>query len=108
MESKRKTKIGNVVSNRMDKTVVVTVETLRHHPLYKKTVKKSVNYKVHDAKKECQPGDKVVIMETCPISKEKRWKVVEILARKEVIEVKPQDIDLPDRTENNDTTVHST
>jgi small subunit ribosomal protein S17 len=108
MENKRKTKVGSVVSNKMEKTVVVTVETLRHHPLYKKTIKKAVNYKAHDEHKACQTGDVVRIMETCPVSKEKRWKVIEIITRKQTIEVKPQDIDSPDRTESNDTAIHTT
>ena len=92
MEKKRKTMVGRVVSNKMDKTVVVTVETLRHHPLYKKTIKRVVKYKVHDEKNECKQGDTVRIMETRPLSREKRWRVTEIITKTEVIEVQPKEI----------------
>ncbi len=92
METKRKTRTGRVVSNKMDKTVVVVVETVKHHPLYKKTVKKAVRYKAHDAKNECGQGDIVKIMETRPLSREKRWRVTEIITRKEVVEVQPGEI----------------
>ncbi len=92
METKHKTRIGRVISNKMDKTVVVTVETVKHHPLYRKTIKKAVRYKVHDAKNECEEGDTVRIIETRPLSKEKRWRVAEIIGRKEVVEVKPEEI----------------
>ncbi len=92
MEKKRKTRVGRVVSNKMDKTVVVTVETLRHHPLYKKTIRRAVKYKAHDEKNECRPGDTVKIIETRPLSKEKRWRVAEILTKREVVEVQPKEI----------------
>ena len=92
MEKKRKTMVGRVVSNKMDKTVVVTVETLRHHPLYKKTIKRVVKYKVHDEKNECKQGDTVRIMETRPLSREKRWRVTEIITKTEVIKVQPKEI----------------
>jgi small subunit ribosomal protein S17 len=92
METKRKTRIGNVVSTRIDKTAVVAVETLKHHPLYRKTFRKVVKYKVHDEGNRCKPGDKVRIVETRPLSKEKRWRVAEILTSEEVAEVKPQEI----------------
>jgi len=92
MESKRKIRIGHVVSNKMDKTVVVAVETLKHHPLYKKTFKKVVKYKVHDENNKSMPGDKVRIIETRPLSKQKCWRVDEIITRKEVAEVKPQEV----------------
>ena len=92
MEKKRKTRVGRVVSNKMDKTAVVTVETLRHHPLYKKTIRRAVKYKVHDEKNECKPGDTVRIIETRPLSKEKRWRVAEIIPRREVAEVQPKEI----------------
>ena len=93
MKEKRKTRLGRVVSNRMDKTVVVAVETPKHHPLYKKTIKRTVDYKAHDEKNECQPGDMIRIIETRPLSKEKRWRVSEIVTRKEIAEVKPKEID---------------
>ena len=92
METKQKTRIGRVVSNKMDKTVVVVVETTKHHPLYKKTIKKAVRYKAHDAQNECGEGDTVRIVETRPLSKEKRWRVTEIITKKEAVVVKPQDI----------------
>jgi small subunit ribosomal protein S17 len=92
MELKRKTRIGHVVSDKMDKTVVVAVATLKRHPLYKKTLKKVVKYKAHDEKNRCKPGDKVKIIETRPLSRQKHWRVAEIITRKEVAEVKPQEI----------------
>ena len=92
METKRKTRIGNVVSTKMDKTAVVAVETLKHHPLYRKTLKKVVKYKAHDEGNRCKPGDKVRIVETRPLSKQKRWRVAEILVSKEMAEVRPQEI----------------
>ncbi len=92
MESKHKTRIGCVVSNKMDKTVVVTVETSRHHPLYKKTIKRTVKYKAHDENNECGLGDKVRIVETRPLSREKRWRVAEIMTKGEVVEIQPKEI----------------
>ena len=93
MEKKRKIRIGRVVSSKMDKTVVVAVETLRHHPLYKKTIRRAVKYKAHDENNGCRPGDKVRIIETRPLSRDKRWRVVEIITKGEVIEVQPKEID---------------
>ncbi len=93
MEKKRKTRLGLVVSNKMDKTAVVTVETLRRHPLYKKTIKRAVRYKVHDENNECQLGDKVKIIECRPLSRHKRWRVMEILSKGEVAEVQPREIE---------------
>ena len=94
MEKKRKTRLGLVVSNKMDKTAVVAVETLRRHPLYKKTIKRAVKYKAHDENNECQLGDKVKIAECRPLSRHKRWRVVEILTKGEVAEVQPKEIDV--------------
>jgi len=93
MERNRKTRLGRVVSNKMDKTAVVTVETRRHHPVYKKTVRTMARYKVHDEKNECQPGDTVRLEETRPLSKEKRWRVVEIVIKAEQIEVRPEELE---------------
>ncbi|MEJ2696584.1 MAG: 30S ribosomal protein S17 [Candidatus Sulfobium sp.] len=76
-----KTYTGRVVSNKMDKTVVVAVTRLFQHPVYKKTVKNVSNFKAHDDKNECMVGDEVKIIETRPISKDKRWKVLEIMKR---------------------------
>jgi len=94
MGMKRKTRLGRVVSNKMDKTAVVAVETSRHHPLYKKTIKKMTKYKAHDEKNECEIGDTVRLVETRPLSKEKRWRVAEIISKAEVIEVKPEEIEV--------------
>ena len=78
---KRKIRIGKVVSDKMDKTVVVAVETLVRHPLYGKTIKRTTKFKAHDEDNECSVGDKVKIMETRPLSKEKRWRVENILEK---------------------------
>lgn len=94
METKRKTRIGQVVSTKMAKTAVVAVPTVWQHPLYKKTVRLARKYKAHDENDQCQLGDKVRIIETRPISKEKRWRVVEIISRHEVAEVQPREIDM--------------
>jgi len=92
MESKRKTRIGCVVSDKMDKTAVVAVETPRHHPLYKKTIKRTVKYKAHDENNECGLGDIVRIVETRPLSRHKRWRVAEIITKREVVEIQPREI----------------
>jgi len=92
MESKRKIRLGWVVSDKMDKTVVVAVETPKRHPLYKKTIRRLVKYKAHDEKNECQVGDKVRIVETRPLSRDKRWRVAEIVTRAEVVEISPEEI----------------
>ena len=92
MAGKRKTRVGRVVSNKMDKTVVVVVETPRRHSLYKKTIKRAVKYKAHDEKNQCQIGNIVKIAETRPLSREKRWRVAEIITKGEVAEIQPQEI----------------
>lgn len=92
MEANRKTKFGRVVSNRMDKTVVVEVETPKRHALYQKTIRRKTRFKAHDEKNECGLGDMVKIVETRPWSKEKRWRVAEIVARGEVVEVRPEEV----------------
>ncbi len=79
--SARKTRIGKVVSDKMDKTVVVAVEGLVKHKLYDKSIKRTKKFKAHDENNECAIGDKVKIMETRPLSKEKSWRVVEILQK---------------------------
>jgi small subunit ribosomal protein S17 len=78
---KRKIKLGRVVSNKMDKTVVVAVESYRPHPIYKKAVRRIKKFKAHDEQNTCHIGDMVKIEETRPLSKEKRWRVVEILSK---------------------------
>ena len=77
----RKTRTGKVVSNKMDKTIVVQTETLKTHPIYKKRFKKSTNFKAHDENNECGIGDRVKVMETRPLSKDKRWRLVEIIEK---------------------------
>ncbi len=89
---KHKIRLGRVVSDRMDKTVVVAVETPKVHPLYRKTIKRSVKYKAHDGNNECRLGDTVRIVETRPLSKQKQWRVAEIITRKKAIEVQPKEI----------------
>jgi len=92
MEGKRKTRFGQVVSDKMDKTVVVAVETPKRHPLYKKTIRRVVKYKAHDEKNQCQMGNMVRIVETRPLSKEKRWRVAEIITKGEIAEIQPKEI----------------
>ena len=77
----RKTRVGKVISDKMDKTIVVAIEDRVQHPLYKKIVKRTYKLKAHDEKNECAVGDKVKVMETRPLSKEKRWRLVEIIQK---------------------------
>ncbi len=77
----RKTRTGMVVSDKMDKTIVVAIEDNVRHPLYKKIVKRTVKLKVHDENNECRVGDRVSVMETRPLSKDKRWRLVEIIEK---------------------------
>ncbi len=77
----RKTRVGTVVSNKMDKTVVVSIADNVRHPLYKKIIKRTVKLKAHDEGNTCNIGDKVEVMETRPLSKDKRWRVVEIIEK---------------------------
>ena len=77
----RKTMIGTVISDKMDKTVVVAVETSVRHKVYGKTVKRTYKLKAHDENNECHKGDRVEVMETRPLSKDKRWRVVEIVEK---------------------------
>ena len=77
----RKTRTGNVVSNKMDKSIVVSVERRVKHPIYKKFFKKTKRFHVHDEKNECNVGDTVKIMETRPLSKTKRWRLVEVVQK---------------------------
>jgi small subunit ribosomal protein S17 len=92
MESKRKVRIGKVVSNKMNKTAVVAVQTLKRHKLYKKVIKSEKKFKVHDEKNECKIGDVVRIVETRPLSKEKCWRLAEILKGGNVAEIQPAEI----------------
>ncbi|HIV25567.1 MAG TPA: 30S ribosomal protein S17 [Candidatus Scatomonas pullistercoris] len=77
----RKVRVGKVISNKMDKTIVVAIEDHVKHPLYKKIVKDTYKLKAHDEKNECNIGDTVRVMETRPLSKDKRWRLVEIVER---------------------------
>ena len=75
----RKTRIGKVVSNKMDKTIVVAIIDNVQHPLYKKIIKRTIKFKAHDENNECNIGDRVEIMETRPISKDKRWRLLQVI-----------------------------
>ena len=79
--SSRKTRVGKVVSDKMDKTIVVAVEDRVAHPLYKKIIKRTYKLKAHDENNECRIGDRVRVMETRPLSKDKRWRLVEIIEK---------------------------
>jgi small subunit ribosomal protein S17 len=91
MEKKSKTLVGQVVSNKMNKTVVVTVESRRAHPLYKKILKRRTNLKAHDEGDACQIGDRVRLMQSRPISRSKHWRVVEIVSKGKGTEVRTDD-----------------
>ena len=77
----RKTRVGKVVSNKMDKTIVVAIADNVKHPMYGKVIKRTVKFKAHDENNECGEGDTVKIMETRPLSKDKRWRLVEIIEK---------------------------
>ena len=77
----RKTQVGRVVSDKMDKTVVIAIEDSVRHPKYKKIIKRTVKFKAHDELNQCSVGDRVRVMETRPLSKDKRWRVVEIIEK---------------------------
>ncbi|MDE6592942.1 MAG: 30S ribosomal protein S17 [Oscillospiraceae bacterium] len=77
----RKTRVGKVVSDKMDKTVVVAIQDNVKHPLYKKIIKRTIRLKAHDENNECRIGDRVEIMETRPLSKDKRWRLVQIIEK---------------------------
>ena len=80
----RKIMIGTVTSNKMDKTIVVSVQTSVKHPIYGKVVKRTYKLKAHDEENKCQIGDKVKVMETRPLSKDKRWRLVEIIEKADI------------------------
>ena len=79
--SRRKMRVGKVVSDKMDKTIVVAVENRVPHPLYKKIIKRTYRLKAHDENNECGVGDRVRVMETRPLSKDKRWRLVEVIEK---------------------------
>jgi len=80
-KSGRKTRVGKVVSDKMDKTIVVAVESRVAHPLYKKIIKRTYKLKAHDENNDCGTGDTVRVMETRPLSKDKRWRLVEVIEK---------------------------
>lgn len=85
---RRKVREGQVVSDKMDKTVVVAVETFGRHPVYKKMIRKVKRYKAHDADNKCRVGDRVKMVENRPLSREKRWRIVERIEKTPLAEVK--------------------
>jgi small subunit ribosomal protein S17 len=91
METKRQEKVGTVTSNKMQKTVVVTVKRQVIHPLYKRVVRRSKKFMAHDEKNDCRVGDTVRIVETRPLSARKRWRVVEVIARAAQVAPLPED-----------------
>ncbi len=93
MEKNRKTRIGKITSNKMNKTVVVQTESLRRHPLYHKVIRQSARFKAHDENNECNVGDVVKIVETRPLSKDKRWRIVEIIQKADIVGVLKDDVD---------------
>jgi len=95
----RKQKVGRVVSNKMDKTVVVAVDYLRPHPLYRKTVRKTNKFYAHDEENRCQMGDTVRIEETRPLSKLKRWRVVEIMGHTLGADIEEDELESSERSE---------
>ncbi len=89
---RRKARVGTVISDKMDKSVVVLVEWRRTHPLYRKSMRRRSRLVVHDAENTCRIGDLIRIIESRPISKTKRWRVAEILARQDIAEIQPEEI----------------
>ena len=89
---------GTVVSDKMDKTVVVAVERLKRHPLYRRTIRRTTKYKAHDERNECRVGDIVRIVESRPLSREKRWRVIQIVRRVDLPEVKPEELETREGT----------
>lgn len=81
----RRTRVGIVVSDKMDKTVVVKVDQMIKHPVYKKYIKRRVRYKAHDEENNCTAGDKVLIVETRPVSRDKRWRIREIIEKNAIV-----------------------
>ena len=100
MNKSRKTNVGQVVSDKMDKTVVVAVDRFRTHRLYKRRIKRITKFKAHDYNNSCKLGDTVRIEETRPLSREKRWRVIEVLARMDIAETQPKDIASPAEGDN--------
>ena len=93
VRNNRKVRIGRVVSNKMDKTVVVAIEWRQRHPVYKKSVRKITKLHAHDAENKCQIGDIVNLMETRPLSKTKRWRVTDIVNTEEIRVMSPEQVE---------------
>ncbi len=93
MLKNRKSRVGRVVSDKMDKTVIVAVETAKQHPLYRRVIRSITRIKAHDEENVCRLGDVVRIMESRPISKDKAWRVVEVVSKGDVAEVRPTEIE---------------
>ncbi len=93
MAGKRRTKVGRVVSDKMDKTIVVSVERLRRHPIYKRVVRLSSKFKAHDEENSARVGDTVRIEESRPLSREKRWRVIEVIARGSGVELAESELE---------------
>ena len=92
-KERRKVRVGRVVSDKMDQTVVVAVRWQQRHPIYGKSLRRVTKFYTHDKENKCRVGDMVRIEETRPISRTKRWRVMEILDRRDVVEVKPSELD---------------
>jgi len=92
MAGKHKVRQGRVISDKMEKTVVVEVQVAENHPLYHKNIIKTVKYKAHDENKISKVGDVVKIIETAPISRDKRWRVAEVIVKGDVVEIKPTEV----------------
>jgi len=92
MAGKHKVRQGRVISDKMEKTVVVEVQNTERHPLYHKNIIRTAKYKAHDENKISKVGDVVKIIETAPISRDKRWRVAEVIIKADIIEVKPTEI----------------
>ena len=93
MGKNRKTRIGKITSNKMNKTVIVQTESLRRHLLYHKVVRQSTRFKAHDENNECNIGDVVKIVETRPLSKDKRWRIVEIVQKANIVGALKDDVE---------------
>ena len=91
---RRKVRVGRVIADKMDKTVVVTIDRKRPHRLYKKLVRRRSRFNAHDEQNEARIGDMVRIMETRPLSKTKRWRVTDIIAREDIAEIQPEEIEV--------------
>jgi len=92
-KERQKVRVGRVISDKMDQTVVVAIRWQQPHPIYKKSIRRITKLYVHDKENQCKPGDLVRIQETRPISRNKHWRVKDILERREVVDVKPAELD---------------